>query len=90
MCVFVFSDVHYDLNNIVTPLMSALSVWDCLKDTANDDALYDNIKNLLFIQVRIQHCIVFTPFSPFKRRRRVGSEAVAGHTHARRHTRTYP
>ncbi|XP_053468207.1 telomeric repeat-binding factor 1 [Ictalurus furcatus] len=43
-------DVHYDLNNIVTPLMSALSVWDCLKDTANDDALYDNIKNLLFIQ----------------------------------------
>ncbi|MCI4391494.1 hypothetical protein PGIGA_G00135130 [Pangasianodon gigas] len=43
-------DAHYDLNNKVTPLMSALSVWDCLKDTANDAALYDKIKNLLFIQ----------------------------------------
>ncbi|XP_027025931.1 telomeric repeat-binding factor 1 [Tachysurus fulvidraco] len=43
-------DAHYDLNNKVTPLMSALSVWDCLKDIVYDDALYDKIKNLLFIQ----------------------------------------
>ncbi|KAM9436543.1 telomeric repeat-binding factor 1 [Clarias gariepinus] len=43
-------DAHYDMNNKVTPLMSALSVWDCLKDTINDSALHDSIKNLLFIQ----------------------------------------
>lgn len=43
-------EAHYDLNNKVTPLMSALSVWDCLKDTVDDAALHDNVKNLLFIQ----------------------------------------
>ncbi|XP_058231891.1 telomeric repeat-binding factor 1 [Hemibagrus wyckioides] len=43
-------DAHYDPNNKVTPLMSALSVWDSLKDSVEDAALHDNIKNLLFIQ----------------------------------------
>ncbi|XP_060755941.1 telomeric repeat-binding factor 1 isoform X2 [Neoarius graeffei] len=43
-------DVHYDPNNKVTPLMSAVLVWDCLKDATNDAALFDNIKYLLFIQ----------------------------------------
>lgn len=61
MCVF--SDAHFDLNNKVTPLMSALSVWDCLKEATNNAALYDNIKNLLFIQVGIQHHAVFTVWS---------------------------
>ncbi|KAK3515423.1 hypothetical protein QTP70_019919 [Hemibagrus guttatus] len=46
----VFEDAHYDPNNKVTPLMSALSVWDCLKDSVDDATLHDNIKNLLFIQ----------------------------------------
>ncbi|KAI5092153.1 telomeric repeat-binding factor 1 isoform X1 [Silurus meridionalis] len=43
-------DAHYDLNKKVTPLMSAISVWECLKDTVDDAVLYNNVENLLFIQ----------------------------------------
>ncbi|KAI4888130.1 hypothetical protein NFI96_019574 [Prochilodus magdalenae] len=43
-------DVHYDSNDKITPLMSALAVWDFLKDTVADTTLHENIRRLLIIQ----------------------------------------
>ncbi|XP_036414414.1 telomeric repeat-binding factor 1 [Colossoma macropomum] len=43
-------EVRYDTNDRIAPLMSALTVWENLKDTVADAALYENIKRLLFIQ----------------------------------------
>ncbi|XP_072544554.1 telomeric repeat-binding factor 1 [Salminus brasiliensis] len=43
-------EVHYDPCDRVTPLMSALTVWECLKDAVDDTALYENVRHLLFIQ----------------------------------------
>ncbi|XP_062841690.1 telomeric repeat-binding factor 1 [Trichomycterus rosablanca] len=43
-------DTLYEVDNRVTPLMSALSVWGYLKEATSDAALHENIRNLLFIQ----------------------------------------
>ncbi|XP_066530524.1 telomeric repeat-binding factor 1 [Hoplias malabaricus] len=43
-------EVHYDRNDSVTPLMSAVMVWENLQSAAEDSALFENIRNLLFIQ----------------------------------------
>ncbi|XP_026879763.2 telomeric repeat-binding factor 1 isoform X2 [Electrophorus electricus] len=43
-------DVHYDPNSSITPLMSALQVWECLKTAVADTSLHDNVRVLLFVQ----------------------------------------
>ncbi|XP_067290728.1 telomeric repeat-binding factor 1 [Pseudorasbora parva] len=42
-------DVHYDRMTQITPLMSALPIWESLKE-ASDTALHDKIKTLLIVQ----------------------------------------
>ncbi|XP_076868436.1 telomeric repeat-binding factor 1 [Brachyhypopomus gauderio] len=43
-------DVRYDPNIKVTPLMSAISVWECLRTAVADLRLHDNIRNLIYVQ----------------------------------------
>ncbi|KAG9347938.1 hypothetical protein JZ751_003955 [Albula glossodonta] len=42
--------VQFEHNKQVTPLMSALSIWESISDVVIDKATYEKIKNLLFIQ----------------------------------------
>ncbi|XP_018609428.2 telomeric repeat-binding factor 1 isoform X1 [Scleropages formosus] len=44
------TDYYYASNKQVTPLMSAVSIWNSLEDTVVDETLFKNIKKLLFIQ----------------------------------------
>ncbi|KAL7840875.1 hypothetical protein AOLI_G00261980 [Acnodon oligacanthus] len=43
-------DVRYGTNDRITPLMSALTVWENLEETVPDASLYENIRRLLLIQ----------------------------------------
>ncbi|KAJ8413419.1 hypothetical protein AAFF_G00094150 [Aldrovandia affinis] len=43
-------DAQFESDKRVTPLMSALPIWDSFSDLVADRTLYENIKNLLFIQ----------------------------------------
>ncbi|KAG9283235.1 telomeric repeat-binding factor 1 [Astyanax mexicanus] len=43
-------EVHYDPSDRVTPLMSAVKVWEFLSEAVDDPALYENVRHLLFIQ----------------------------------------
>ncbi|XP_048832890.1 telomeric repeat-binding factor 1 [Brienomyrus brachyistius] len=43
-------DVQYDSDERISPLMSAIPLWDSLEDVVVDKALFNNIKRLLFIQ----------------------------------------
>ncbi|XP_056595090.1 telomeric repeat-binding factor 1 [Triplophysa dalaica] len=43
-------NVHYDKNDQISPLMSALKVWDLLEDLVSDPALHTKIRNLLIVQ----------------------------------------
>lgn len=70
--------------------MSAVLVWDCLKDTANDAALFDNIKYLLFIQVRIQHYVCLYHFLHSDNGGVIGMIHIHTHTHTCKHTCTSP
>ncbi|KAI1889072.1 hypothetical protein AGOR_G00175290 [Albula goreensis] len=42
--------VQFEHNKQVTPLMSALSIWESISDVLIDKDTYEKIKNLLFIQ----------------------------------------
>ncbi|KAI7792840.1 putative telomeric repeat-binding factor 1, partial [Triplophysa rosa] len=44
-------NVHYEKNDQVTPLMSAVHVWDLLEDLVSDSTLHTKIRNLLIVQV---------------------------------------
>nr|XP_023650526.1 telomeric repeat-binding factor 1 isoform X1 [Paramormyrops kingsleyae] len=48
-------DVQYDSDERITPLMSAIPLWESLQDVVVDKALFNNIKNLLFIQAVAVH-----------------------------------
>ena len=43
--------MHYD-GVEVTPLISAINIWKLLKETVADDRLFDDITNLLYVQVK--------------------------------------
>ncbi|XP_051542921.1 telomeric repeat-binding factor 1-like [Myxocyprinus asiaticus] len=43
-------DVHYDQNPKITPMMSALPVWESLEDLVSDASLHAKIRTLLIVQ----------------------------------------
>ncbi|XP_051970458.1 telomeric repeat-binding factor 1 [Xyrauchen texanus] len=43
-------DVHYDQNAKITPMMSALPVWESLEDLVSDASLHAKIRTLLIVQ----------------------------------------
>ena len=49
--VIFVTDMHYD-GVEVTPLISAINIWKQLKETVADDRLFEEINNLLYVQVR--------------------------------------
>ncbi|KAJ8010889.1 hypothetical protein DPEC_G00079830 [Dallia pectoralis] len=42
--------IHFDRDERLTPLMSAVGIWASLKETVADDALFQHVSNLLYVQ----------------------------------------
>lgn len=52
------SDVQFEDDASVMPLMSAARLWSDLKNTVTDESLFKNVAILLIVQV-IKFCFVF-------------------------------
>ncbi|KAL4635177.1 telomeric repeat-binding factor 1 isoform X2 [Arapaima gigas] len=44
------TDYQYERNKRITPLMSAVSIWNSLEDIVGSETLFNDIKKLLFVQ----------------------------------------
>lgn len=52
VCAHVLSsDVRYTHDEVVTPLMSAVTVWNAMDEVVADANLHQTVKRLLFVQV---------------------------------------
>lgn len=52
-CCFFPPDVLFEEDDRVMPLMSAAKIWSRLKETVEDECLFNNIMILLLVQVTL-------------------------------------